>query len=60
MSAYTQITNTEFFAFTALLIFKLLSHKVVYKQKRQWKLSKVRLLFKKIANFTCKLLQNCK
>ena len=35
MIALTQITNTEIFAFTAVLVFKLLSSKVfVYKQKR--------------------------
>ena len=30
MLALTQITNTEIFAFMALLVFKLLSHKVLF------------------------------
>ena len=59
MIASTQITNTESFAFIAVLVFKLL-RTFVYKQKRQYKLLKSRLLFEKIANFTGKLLQNCK
>ena len=59
MIALIQITNTEMFA--AVLVFKLLSRKVLcYKQKRQWKLLKSRLLFKKIANFTVKLVQSYK
>ena len=45
MIALTQITNTEIFAFIAVLMFKLLSPRV---------------LFKKIANFTGKLLQSYK
>ena len=61
MIASTQITNTEFFAFIAVPVFKLLGRKVfVYKQKRQKKLLKSRLLFMKIANFTGKLPQNYK
>ena len=59
MVGSTQITNTAIFAFIVALVFKLLSRKVVYKQKGQSKLLKSRLLFKKIANFTGKLLQNC-
>ena len=47
MIASTQITNTEVFAFIAVLAFKLLSHKDL-----SW------LIFTKIANFTGKLLQN--
>ena len=36
MITWTQITNTEIFAFIAALVFKILSRKVsVYKQKRQ-------------------------
>ena len=27
----TQITNTEFFAFTAALVFQLLSHKILFR-----------------------------
>ena len=43
-----------------ILDFKLLSRKVVYKQKRRKKLLKSRLFFKKLASFTGKLLQNNK
>ena len=60
MVAPTQITNTQIFAFLAVLDFKLLSRKVVYKQKRRKKLLKSRLFFKKLASFTGKLLQNNK
>ena len=35
MTASTQITNTEIFAFIAVLVFKLMSRKVLFKQKRQ-------------------------
>ena len=53
-----QTTNTEIFAFTAFLVFKLLSNKsFVYKQNRQQKLLKSWLNFKKIANFIGKLHQ---
>ena len=51
MIASTQITNTEIFAFITVLVCTLLSRK----QKRQKKLLKSRLLFKKIGNFTGKL-----
>ena len=51
MITSTQMANTEIFAFIAVLVFKLLSFKVLFIN---------RLLLKKIANFTCKLLQNCK
>ena len=58
MTALTQKRNTEIFAFIVALVFNLLSGKVLLinrKDNRQkW------LLFKKIANFTCKLLQNYK
>ena len=48
----TQITNTEIFAFIAVLVFKLLSRKVfVYRQKRQKKLLKSRLLFEENSKF---------
>ena len=62
MIASTQITNTEMFAFIAILAFKLLSRNVlVINRKKQWKqLKRSRLRFKKIANFTDKLLQNYK
>ena len=61
MTASTQISNTESFTFIAALVFKILSRKVLFiNKKRQQKLLKSRLLFKKIANFTGKLLQNYK
>ena len=61
MIALTQITNTEAFAFIAAVVLKLLSRKVLfYEQKRQQKLLKSRLRFKKIANFTGELLKNYK
>ena len=62
MIASTQITNTEIFAFIAVLVFKLLSRKVLFINKKDnrncYKVG--RLLLKKIANFTGKLLQNYK
>ena len=61
MIASIQITTTEIFAFIAVVVFDLLIRKcLLKKQKRQQKLLKSRLLFKKIANFTGKLLQNHK
>ena len=60
MIASTQITNAEIFALIAVLVFMLLSHSFVYKQKRQYKLLKSRLLFEQIANFKAKLQQNYK
>ena len=49
MIPLTQITNTEVFAFIAVLVLGF-----VYKQERQKELPKSRLLLKKIANFTGK------
>ena len=61
MITSTQITNTEIFIIIAVLIFMLLSSNFLFtKQRRQYKLLISRLLFKKIANFTGKLLQNYK
>ena len=61
MIASTKITNTEIFAVVAVLVFKLLSRKVLLINKNtQQKLLKSRPLFKEIANFTGKLLQNYK
>ena len=61
MIASTQITNTEIFTIIAVLVFKLLSLKVLFtNRKDKKKLLKSRLLFKKIANSTGKLLQNYK
>ena len=53
MIASAQITNTEIFAFIAVLVCKLLSRKVLF-------LNGNFLFFKKIVNFTGKLLQNYK
>ena len=60
MIASTQITSTEIFAFAAALVSMLLSRKVLLINRRQQKLLKSRLLFKKIASFTGKLLQDYK
>ena len=60
MITSTQITNTEIFAFIAVLVFKLLSRKVLFIIEKTKKLLKSRLLFKKIANFTGELLPNYK
>ena len=61
MIALTQITDTGIFAFISVLALKLLNRKVLFtNRKRQWKLLKSRLLFKKIANFLGQLLQNYK
>ena len=58
MIASTQKTNTEIFAFKVGLVFKLFSREVlIVKDKRQYKLLKMSLLFKKTASFTDKLLQ---
>ena len=51
----TQITNTKMFKFIAILVFKLLSRKVLLLNRKDNK-----KCFKKIANFTGKLLQNYK
>ena len=52
MIALTQIPNTEIFAVIAVLVFKLLNRRFFfYKQKRQKKLSKSRLRFKKNSKF---------
>ena len=61
MIASTQITNTEIFAFIAVLVFKLLSRKVLLKNRKDnRKLLNSRLPFNKIANFTGKQLRNYK
>ena len=55
----TQIINTEMFAFIAVVAFRLLSNKLLFvnrKDNRNYNDSP----FKKIANFTGKLLQNYK
>ena len=61
MIASTQIANTEIFPFAAALVFKLLTCKVLFINRKDNKnCLKSRLLFKKIANFTGKLLRNYK
>ena len=60
MIASTQITNTEIFALIAVLVFKLLNRKVLFINRKGNRNCQNRLLFKKIANFTGKLLQNFK
>ena len=54
MIGSTHITNTEIFALIAFLVFKLLSRKVLFINRKDNR--KSRLLFKKIANFKGKLL----
>ena len=58
MIASTQITNAEIFALLAVLVSELFSHKVLFINRRQQKLLKSRLLFKKITISTGKLHQN--
>ena len=57
--ALTQITNTEIFAFITRPVFKILIPKVLFINRKDKRNLKSRLLFKKIANFTGKLLQSC-
>ena len=58
------MTNTETFAFTSALVFKLVIELLsfVYKSAEIEKITETvsRLLFKKIANFVVKLLQDYK
>ena len=49
-----QITNTQIFAFIAILVFKLSSRKVLFMNRKNKKLLKSRLLFKRIAHFMSK------
>ena len=48
--------NTKIFVFIAVLVFELLSRKVLFINKKDKKLLKSRLLFKKIENFMRKLI----
>ena len=68
MIASTPITNSEIFVFIAVLVFKLLSREVLFINRKDNKINKKQatrllrllsstLLFKKITNFSCKLLQ---
>ena len=58
MIVSTQITNTEIFAFIAILVLKLLSRKILFINRKDKRNLKRRLLFKKIANFTGELQLN--
>ena len=60
MMASKQITNAEIFVFIADLVFKLSSREDLFKNKKIIETVKSRLIFKKVANFTGKFLQNCK
>ena len=51
MIASTQITITEIFIFTAVLVLKLLSRKAFFTNRKYIKNLKSRLLLEKIANF---------
>ena len=55
----TQITNTEIFAFIAVLVFKLLS-RLFINRKYNRNIETVKTFFKNIANFRGKLLQHYK
>ena len=50
------MANPEIFTFMVVLVFKLWSRKVWFTNRKEKKLLKSRLLFKKLANFTSKLL----
>ena len=60
MTSSTQITNIEIFAFIAVPVFKLSSRNVLFINRKDNRNLKSRLLFKKMVNFTGKLLQNYK
>ena len=60
MIALTQIIKTEILAFIAFLVFKLLNDKVLFINRKDNRNCPIRLLFKNIANFTGKLLQDYK
>ena len=57
MITSTQITNTEIFAFISVLVWKLLSRKVLFTNTKDNRNLKSRLLYKKIANFMVQSLQ---
>ena len=60
-SSSTQIINPEMLTFVTFLVFKLLSRKVLFINRKDNKnCGKVDYFFKKIVNFTGKLLQNYK
>ena len=61
MLTSTQIANAETFAFVAVLVFQLLSCKILFiNRKDNRNCKKNRLVSKKIAYFIGKLLQNYK
>ena len=61
MIALTQIRNNEILASIAAIAFNLLNRKLLFtNRKGNGNFLKSRLLFKKTANFTGKLLQNYK
>ena len=61
MIALTEITNTEIFAFIAVLIFKLFCRKVLFiNWKDNRNCQKLGYFFKKKGNFKGKLLQTYK
>ena len=60
MITSTQITNTEIFAFIAVLTFKLLSRKLLFINRKTIETVKKSTTFLKNSNFTSKLPQNYK
>ena len=60
MISATQITNNAIFAFIAVLVFELLSRKVLFINRKDNRNLKSRLLVRKLANFMGKVLQNYK
>ena len=57
MIAPTQIANTRIFAFITVPVFKLLSRKVLFINRKN---NRISWFFKKTANFVGKLKQNYK
>ena len=60
MIASTQITNTAILAIITALVFKLLSRKVLFINRKDNRNLKIRLLFKKIVNLwvNCSKIKN--
>ena len=57
MIAPTQVANTRIFAFITVPVFKLLSRKVLFINRKN---NRISWFFKKTANFVGKLKQNYK
>ena len=57
MIASIKITNTEIFALIAVLVFKLLSRKLLFINRKDYRNCEKIGSFKKLANFKGKLLQ---